>query len=336
MNDDPVAQRLREAVWADPSTDAPRMVYADYLLEHDSPLGELISLQLQRSRTGDAITEHELELVTTHGRRLLDPATVWLYSWVLERGFLHSATPVERSISLEAAHHPLWSTVERIALIDGDAHPVLDNPHLRSLRTLNLGDRVAARLAMQTVPLPCRALSGGSPHVGLGIERPETFDHRGAFDHVRELSLEGWSLEGSPSTRGILDRRLFGQLDYLDLTFSTVGQGVLATWRAWFDASELTTLSVQLPFGIPEQFAHVEIDQAGNTAVVQLEAPSGDRITDLVSGIVELAGPRTRIEVEDVRDSNHCAERHVELITALRSSFVEVVIASGPVRLRAP
>lgn len=312
------------------------MVFADYLLEHDSPLGELISLQLQRARTGDAITEHELELVTTHGRRLLDPATVWLSTWVLERGFLHSATPIERGIPLEAAHHPLWSTVERLALLDGDAHPVLDNPHLRSLRTLHLGDQVAAKLAMRTAPLPCRALSGTRPHVGLGIERPEAFDHRGAFDRVRELSLVGWSLDGAPGMRGFLDRRLFKQLDYLDLTFSTVGQGVLAPWRAWFDASLLTTLSVQLPFGRPQQFAHVEIDQAGNTAVVQLDAPSGDQITELAARIVELAGPRTRLEVEDVRDSNHCAERQVELITALRSSFTEVVIASGPVRPRVP
>lgn len=331
-----MVQRLREAVWADPSSDAPRMVYADYLLEHDSPLGELISLQLQRARTGDAITEHELELVTTHGRRLLDPATVWLSSWVLERGFLHSATPNERGISLEAAHHPLWSTVERIAIHRGDAFPVLDNPHLRSLRTLHLGDQVAARLAERTAPLPCIALSGIRPHVGLGIERPETFDHRGAFEHVRELSLEGWSLEGSPSTRWVLDRRLVKQLDYLDLTFSTVGQGVLASWRAWFDASLLTTLSVQLPFGDPEQFAHVEIDQAGPTTVVQLDAPSGDRVAELAASVVELAGPRTRIEIEDVRDSNHCAERHVALIAALRGSFAEVAIAGGPVRLRAP
>ena len=103
-DDDPTARRLREAVWADPASDAPRMVLADYLLEHGDPMGEMIALQLERSRSGAAISERELELVVVHGRRMLGPVGLWLTRWTFDRGFVATAAPVH-NIPIDAAMH---------------------------------------------------------------------------------------------------------------------------------------------------------------------------------------------------------------------------------------
>lgn len=345
-DDDPIARRLREAVWLDPASDAPRMVYADYLLEHEDPLGELISIQLDRARTGAAITEHELELITRHGRRALGPAALLLSSWVLERGFLQSAQVRYGTIPDEAAHELVWSTVERLAIEAGPEHVMLRSPMLSSLRTLHVGDRLAAQLSDQREPLPCTALASTQPFIGLGIARPETFDHRGAFDRVRALSVEAWSLDGSPSTRGVLDRRLLQQLDHLDLIFTAVHRGDVLAWRDWFDDSDLARMSVQLPllerdarqaFGrMPSHYAYLEIEQDRDALVVQLELPTDERVEEILASVRELAADRTRVIVEDLRDSNRCAERHAALLERLTTEFADVVVTTGAVRSRAP
>lgn len=348
IDGDPVAQRLREAVWLDPTSDAARMVYADYLLEHEDSLGELIAIQLERSRTGAAITEHEVDLITRHGRRTLGPAALCLSSWVLDRGFLHAAEVRYGTLPDEVAHELVWATVERLAIESGPEHVMLRSPSLASLRTLHVGDRLAAQLADQAEPLPCTALASTRPFIGLGIERPETFDHRGAFDRVRALSVEAWSLDGSPSTRGVLDRKLLKQLEHLDLIFSSVRRGDVEAWRDWFDDGGVARMSVQLPllererlvrqaFGrMPSHYAYLEIEQDRDALLIQLELPTGEQPDDLLAVARELAADRTRVVVEDLRDSNRCAERHAVLIERLGTRFSDVVAATGPVRSRAP
>ncbi len=79
-----------------------------------------------------------------------------------------------------------------------------------------------------------------------------------------------------------------------------------------------------------------QVDKISDTTILQLEVASTAQVTKIVSGIAELAGARNRIVVEDLRDSNHCIERHVELPAELYGSFTEVVVTSGPIRLRAP
>ncbi|MCX5746805.1 MAG: TIGR02996 domain-containing protein [Proteobacteria bacterium] len=74
---------LRAAIFAAPDDDAPRMVYADALLERGDPRGELIVLQL---RGVDPI--RQAELVATHQAAWLGALAPALSEVVFERGFL--------------------------------------------------------------------------------------------------------------------------------------------------------------------------------------------------------------------------------------------------------
>lgn len=349
--DDPTAKTLFEAAWADPASDAPRMVLADYLLEQGDPMGEMIALQLERSRTGAPISERELELMVVHGRRMLGPAGIWIQRWVFERGFLVAATPIKESISREAAAHPLWSTVERIQLTQGVWHNVLDNPHLRSLRTLHLTDNVAFELSRRTEPLPIRALTGASPRNGLRFADGflETFDHRGAFDRVRAMSLDAWHLERSLNVRPVLESTLIAQLEHLDLTFASVRLDDLQLWKRWFETSKLARLSCQISLSsyeielepmnyyAPTMFIYVEVERGGDTVIVQLDEPmEAAALSDALAIIGDLGGTRRRVIVEDTRDSNAIAVRQASLLDGLASRFAEVVAVTGPVRVREP
>ena len=69
---------LLDAIRNDPSSDAPRAVYADWLLERNDPRGEFISLQLERHRRTltDAEKKRELALLRAHHLQWLgEPAT---------------------------------------------------------------------------------------------------------------------------------------------------------------------------------------------------------------------------------------------------------------------
>ena len=68
-SDDVVESRLLAAVLADPGSDAPRQVYADWLQERGDPRGELIELQLAPQCT--ATHQHRIAQLLTN---LLDNA----------------------------------------------------------------------------------------------------------------------------------------------------------------------------------------------------------------------------------------------------------------------
>ena len=126
--------RLLNEVLDDPQNDAPRLVYADYLLQHDDPRGELITLQMLRHAgtltRAQADRERALLRDKRNVERWLGPLVAVVKNPVFERGFLHDCT-----VELKSARHrndlvlhPLWATVESIsctelALVDspGDA-----------------------------------------------------------------------------------------------------------------------------------------------------------------------------------------------------------------------
>jgi uncharacterized protein (TIGR02996 family) len=69
-----VAQRLLDAVWADPASDAPRLVLADALAEVGDPRGEFIALQFAHERGELTLgkSERMARLLAASGRRWLE------------------------------------------------------------------------------------------------------------------------------------------------------------------------------------------------------------------------------------------------------------------------
>jgi len=97
-------------IFADPSSDEARLVYADWLQERGDPRGELIALQCRRSKR---TTAREEALLRLHAKTWLGPlgAVVRLSGLVFERGFPavgHLAGPL--SALRRVAGHPAWST----------------------------------------------------------------------------------------------------------------------------------------------------------------------------------------------------------------------------------
>lgn len=84
-------EALHAAVLAAPDDDGPRLVYADWLLAHGDPRGELISVQVELARTPDGERRQELlarehALWAAHGdvwRPKLEKLEI-----ELERGFI--------------------------------------------------------------------------------------------------------------------------------------------------------------------------------------------------------------------------------------------------------
>jgi uncharacterized protein (TIGR02996 family) len=103
----PPNERLMDAILAAPDDDAPRLVYADYLLEHDDPRGEFIIIQctLGRAVSGvrggsrvsaardsfDELKQRERQLLHKNGRAWLGPYGRILRKVTWRRGFLWSA-----------------------------------------------------------------------------------------------------------------------------------------------------------------------------------------------------------------------------------------------------
>ncbi|HTL33788.1 MAG TPA: TIGR02996 domain-containing protein [Kofleriaceae bacterium] len=110
---------LLAAVYESPDDDAPRAVYADWLLERGEPRGELIALQLKRERSReDDRRIHELE--SAHLATWLGPlATV--PGIELRRGFIGAVTGMaadwlENLRSRELPDDPQWATLEECVM----------------------------------------------------------------------------------------------------------------------------------------------------------------------------------------------------------------------------
>jgi uncharacterized protein (TIGR02996 family) len=205
-----VSAELFAAVYADPEDDSPRHVLGDYLLDHGDPRGELIQLQLARSRDGFA-TSRELELLELHAERWLGPLAKAVRFGEscrtrFERGFLAEAdlVPNSRKLLLPIAADPAWATVE-IFTHDVPAQ-LLDRTPLTALRRISINTGRFRRLARRAIAF------GGVAHVDVRspIEldklvrvfprlRSATFHYYPAVDTlgvlaaigVRELVFEG-------------------------------------------------------------------------------------------------------------------------------------------------
>jgi len=146
---------LLAQIYADPTADGPRLVYADYLQERGDPRGELIALQILNRDT-----PRERELLERHAKEWLGPLAAVIdlppnAQTTFERGFLAIAEIVRDAGPLlpPLLHDPAWSTVEELRGWDSDivlARAPL--PGLRRLQSMLPIDRLAV-LAQRPTPL---------------------------------------------------------------------------------------------------------------------------------------------------------------------------------------
>ncbi len=141
-SDKDVEQELLAAVYDAPKDDAPRMIYADWLLERGDPRGEFIVLQLEKTRRALTAQEQAQEklLIERHATRWLGvfaTAIVGRRDFEFSRGFPHAfwlklrdADQAQRLYS-----SPAWATVEVLRLGAGVEHaaPLLELPGLKRI-----------------------------------------------------------------------------------------------------------------------------------------------------------------------------------------------------------
>jgi uncharacterized protein (TIGR02996 family) len=202
------AEFLR-AIAADPGDDAPRLVYADWLLEKGDPRGDFIALQYRRHR-GEALTpkdqKREADLVAKHRATWLGPVyTLLKPGWKscrFERGFLAVAlvTGVNQLAIDAAAGHPVWSTVEEMTLWDlarRDYACLFEGAAFAALRVLRgATPAMVAKLANGPAAATIEELQ-----VWLPADRQATLDALERLPRLRALTLpsayshalQGWA-----------------------------------------------------------------------------------------------------------------------------------------------
>lgn len=136
---------LLEAVYAQPSNERLRAVYADALLERGDPRGEFISLQLLREPSSKQIKRMN-SLLKSHRAQWLGTLSNVLTRPVFARGFLQSAELAQSSVATEeawqaAARAEGLATIESLFQGRGTANhytEFLTSGALRSLKRLDL------------------------------------------------------------------------------------------------------------------------------------------------------------------------------------------------------
>jgi uncharacterized protein (TIGR02996 family) len=112
---------LRE-IWSAPLEDAPRAVFADWLLERGDARGELIVLQLRRAggSVDAAGIKRERALLADRARAWMGPLEPAVHSTAFrfERGFLAACRVVWRRLVVTPGlmTHPAWATVREYEL----------------------------------------------------------------------------------------------------------------------------------------------------------------------------------------------------------------------------
>jgi uncharacterized protein (TIGR02996 family) len=146
---------LLAAIAAAPDDDAPRLVYADRLLERGDPYGELIETQCAAARLpgGEARAKLEAraaELLEQHTQTWLAPLRPWvssMYRW--ERGFMVAAELSLLALRDRPVLSPLLSQLAHVRIQfmrDGSSRPLDDEifqwiaawPVLERLRSLEM------------------------------------------------------------------------------------------------------------------------------------------------------------------------------------------------------
>jgi len=248
---------LLAAIYADPSDDARRQVYADYLHASDDPRGEFMSLQLERARTGGVAGKRETALLKTHRTAWLGPIAAELVIGDTEwaRGFpVATRTKAAKLYAAETAFvRPEWATFERLHF----ASASLITDEMRALReAYNLSDTAAKRLAKLTSPprlhtlelvLEWKRLSPDEPAIAAVLALPSLRalelrslnwqDTTTPDDVVRLVAAAGQQLESLTLSGPALEGRMLaptfvaGRAGTLQSLCWSFGTGTTATAR---------------------------------------------------------------------------------------------------------
>jgi uncharacterized protein (TIGR02996 family) len=147
---DDTLESLLAGVYADPTSDGPRLVLADWLLERGDPRGEFIAAQC----VGRPLSRELVALLKKHEHEWTGPiGSVLAKKRSYRRGFLAAATVRFKQPQDVTAvgEHPAWATVDELGCGKGIAHV----PHtLSGLRVLNegLSDAGIRALCSRTTP----------------------------------------------------------------------------------------------------------------------------------------------------------------------------------------
>lgn len=193
-----LGKALREAVEASPFDDAPRLVYADYLLEKGDPRGAFIQLSLTADRR--PLDAREWKAFTTllkvHERSWLGPVYDVTSSRSYRAGFLetcHLSFVTDLRLRAAASGHRVWSTVRTLSGIDaGWGADLVVNPCMRGLRRLaHLSSEGLRQLASHPTALGVESLSldrFGRDEATLD-ERAGLLGTSSAFGNLKELEV---------------------------------------------------------------------------------------------------------------------------------------------------
>ncbi len=252
------AQNLLNAIYDEPDSDDVRLVYGDFLQEHDDPHGQLIALQIARAQRGGKPSAGERALVQWYGAAIAKPLAPHLRAgYELRRGFL-AACAVDEQPPDEILASRAWATVESI---ETRRYRVLANPQLTAVRRAAIDTACLHRLVREREVQPFETLVGPPDeifpdHTGLYVGDREAWralGEIGPLGNLRSLALAITRAE--PVMAGeLLARPLAAQLDHLELHLD--GAIATAQWRTWFDASALRRLVLRLWRG---NDAHVAI-----------------------------------------------------------------------------
>ena len=341
--DDSTAAALLAAVFRQPTCDDARIVYADYLQDKGDPRGELITLQIARSRTGGAASEREQALakaVPAEARAIVD----YLLHYELRRGFLARATVGPAPVPAAVIDDPAWATVEEITC---DELAVLVGRHLTAARANIAGPQLAA-LARHAFRLPFQAIAGTTRTImnvqyQMGIELQDPRDWQavmevGGLAGLRALAISG-DVCGHHMIKRLLQSALGDQLEHLEVDVE-IADADTAWWRGCFDRSKLGRFALRLRYSdfiiedatcAPTSEIRAVLERNGSLLTLQFDDVLHFRdVTDVIAALAPLGHGLGRICVEIVGLPQGRAElRLQELIAGLRRRFRAVSLVTG-------
>jgi uncharacterized protein (TIGR02996 family) len=232
---------LRDAIIASPDDDAPRLVYADWLLERGDPRGEFIQIQCalghtlhgakgiiyvsdkdaKNPPTREELEKRESALLNKHQKDWLQPIRRYIRTWEWKRGFVDrveadgatfiagagtvfSETPLSHAelTGLKAAHFPLFAK----------------EPAFRTLRSLSLArQRIGPKTAMVFLsPHWCglRSLDiWGNPLTSVGVATLASAKH---FDALKTLDVAKTDMKLA-GLEALTKAEFFPRLEHLNL-----------------------------------------------------------------------------------------------------------------------
>jgi len=336
------AVALRAAIFSKPACDDARIVYADYLADRGDPRGELITLQIARSKTGGAASEREQALakeVPAEARAIID----YLLHYELRRGFLARAIVGPAPVPAAVIDDLAWATVEEITCEDvavlvgrrlTAAHANIDGSQLAALA------RHAFRLPFQAIADTTRTVMNVQYHTGVELRDPQDWHavmEVGGLAGLRELAINGEVCDHDTIER-LLTSALGNQLEYLEVDVG-IADADTAWWRSCFDRSKLGRFALRLRYSdfIPDAICAPtsEIRAVLERTSAQLTLQFDDllhfeHVADVIATLAPLGQGLRRICVEVVGlPRGRAGIRLQEVIARLRQRFPAVSLVTG-------